>query len=364
MMPLKYLLGLFCVLILNSSLQAQNSIPFVVVLDAGHGGKDGGAVGSKAVEKKIALKIVLELGLLLERSPSNIKVYYTRKKDVFIPLEERSEIANKKNADLFISIHCNASLDGSAHAQGSETFVLGGNQLARSAQMKALIERENKLSIQVGLGEGQDGRPSSSEKHILASLCQGSIQKNSLILAGLIEDKFKRSCNRKSRGVKQAGFIVLKNAQMPAVLVEAGFLTNPSDQQFLLGARNQKLVAAAIYKAILNYRGKTTFDGRRHRSLAEQDYSTPKEEATNNRLNKERQIEVYQPLSYVQLASSITKFDLTIARWRRYKGQIQCIYFKGRYRCVSMRGGTRNEAANLLKGWKQKGFSGAFIVRI
>jgi N-acetylmuramoyl-L-alanine amidase len=362
MLPLKYLLGLFCVLILNCGLQAQNITPFVVVLDAGHGGKDGGAVGSKSVEKKIALKIVLELGRLLERYPEHIKVYYTRKKDVFIPLEERSKVANKRNADLFISVHCNASFDGSAYAQGSETFVLG-NKTALSEQMKALMERENKFNSETEGTYGKNKGRSNAEKYILASLYQSSIQKNSLRLAGLIELGFNRSLKRKSRGVKQAGFVVLKDAEMPAVLVEAGFLTNPSDQTFLLAAKNQKKVAQAICTAVLKYKKGTSFHRHSRQNLTETNLSTTQSKLiyAAEDINKRT---ADKGLYYVQFASSITKFDLTITHWKKYKGQVQCLYSKGRYRCVSMKGGTKQEAYTLLKHWKQKGFSGAFIIEI
>jgi N-acetylmuramoyl-L-alanine amidase len=359
MMPLKYLLGLFFIVVLNIGLEAQKKRPFIVVLDAGHGGKDGGAVGSRAIEKKIALKIVLELGRLLESQAKGIKVYYTRKKDVFIPLEKRSEIANNKNANLFISVHCNASFDGSGHAQGSETFVLG-NKGALSEQMRVLMERENNLSFQAEATGNK--KLKNTEKHILASLYQRSIQDNSLILAGIIEKQFKISLRRTSRGVKQAGFVVLKDVRMPAVLVEAGFLTNSSDQNFLMGAINQKRVAKAIYTAVLAYKQKTTFYKHFGNNSLETNPSNTQPDLTYAADVVEEAHT--QNRFYVQLASSITKFDLTATRWKTHTGQVQCVYYKGRYRCISMKGGTRENARNLLKHWKRKGFSEAFIVQI
>ncbi|MCB0688117.1 MAG: N-acetylmuramoyl-L-alanine amidase, partial [Saprospiraceae bacterium] len=193
-----------------------------VVLDAGHGGKDGGCSGKNSKEKDIALDITLRVGQLIKKHHPDVEVIYTRKMDEFIPLHERAAIANRNEADIFISIHCNTTAKRNS-ALGTETFVMG---LHRAEDNLMVAKRENSVITQENNYEQHyDGYdPNSDEGHIMLSMYQNAFLDQSIALANLIEEEFKNHGQRVSRGVKQAGFLVLRNTVMPSVLIEAGFL--------------------------------------------------------------------------------------------------------------------------------------------
>jgi N-acetylmuramoyl-L-alanine amidase len=222
---------------------------FVVVLDAGHGGQDPGNRGNGYYEKDIALNIVLSIGAELEKLP-DVKVLYTRKSDVFVTLAGRAEIANKAEADLFISVHCNAH---KSQAQGTETFVLG---LHRNEDNLEVAMRENQVifleeDYEVTYG-GFD--PNSPESYIGLTLMQEEYLNQSVLLADLIQKNFTHELKRVNRGVKQAGFLVLRQTYMPSVLIEAGFLTNTGEGAYLNSGQGQAGVSRAIVKAVLDYK--------------------------------------------------------------------------------------------------------------
>lgn len=235
----------------NNTLYAQDkSDKFVVVLDAGHGGKDPGKPSKDGyMEKDIALKIVLELGKELEKNPE-IKVVYTRTKDVFVDLFKRGKIANETKADLFVSIHCNAH---HTQASGSETYVLGIN---RNDTNFNVAKAENEvIYLEDDYEKNYDGfDPNSPGSFIGLTLMQEEYLDQSIMLASLIEENFENVLNRKSRGVKQAGFIVLHQTIMPSVLIETGFITNKQEGAYLNSNKGQKEMSLAIQKAILNYK--------------------------------------------------------------------------------------------------------------
>jgi len=224
-----------------------------IVLDAGHGGKDAGCSGKKSKEKHIALNVVLKLGQAIERQFPSINVIYTRKTDVFIPLHKRAAIANKNDADLFISIHCNA-LGHKAHlVHGSETYVMGLHtaehnlDVARRENESILLEDDYQKNYQ-----GFD--PNSDEGYIFLSMFQNAFLDKSIQFAEKVESKIKVSAQRKSRGVKQAGFVVLKETTMPSVLIETGYLTNANEEAFLATDRGQNKMANAIFEAFIDYK--------------------------------------------------------------------------------------------------------------
>ena len=222
-----------------------------VVIDAGHGGKDSGALGRKAKEKDIALDIALKLGTYIEEFIPEVKVIYTRTTDVFIPLNERANIANKNKADLFISIHLNGNKDSRAY--GTETYAMGlhkteGNLEVAKIENSAILFEEDYTTNY----EGFD--PKSSESYIIFSFLQNTFLDQSLNCASFIEKEFKTKALRKSRGVKQAGFLVLWKTTMPSVLIEAGFLTNPREEKYLMSKTGQEYIASAIYRAFKNYK--------------------------------------------------------------------------------------------------------------
>lgn len=221
-----------------------------VVIDAGHGGHDPGTKGKHSKEKEIALDIALKFGALLKTKDPSIEVIYTRKTDVFVPLHKRIAIANRNHADLFISIHCNYA--NNPHVCGSETFVMG---LHRAEDNLKVAKRENAVVLMEGDFEknynGYD--PNSPVGHILLSMYQNAFLDQSISLASDIEHKLTKRANSDSRGVKQAGFVVLREATMPSVLVESGFLSNAKEEAYLLSESGQQEIATHLSYATMKY---------------------------------------------------------------------------------------------------------------
>lgn len=222
----------------------------VVVIDAGHGGHDSGTKGKKTKEKDIALKIALKLGSYIEKNIPGVKVIYTRKDDRYLALDERADIANKNKADLFICIHANANPNTKAF--GTETFVMG---LHKDEGNFDVAKRENSvILLDENYEERYEGFDNSPESYILFSLAQSAYQESSLKFAAKVEAQFKNKVGRTSRGVKQAGFVVLWRTTMPSVLIETGFLSNSTEESFLAGEEGQDLVASGIYRAFKEYK--------------------------------------------------------------------------------------------------------------
>ncbi|WP_205501861.1 N-acetylmuramoyl-L-alanine amidase family protein [Rufibacter psychrotolerans] len=221
-----------------------------VVIDAGHGGKDTGCLGASAREKDVALKVALELGQQIQENLPDVKVIYTRKTDTFVELIDRAGIANKNHADLFISIHCNS---GPSAAFGTETYTMG---LHKTSGNLAVATRENSVILQEENYEKKYNgfNPKSPQSHILFSLYQSAYLDNSLRFAQKVEHQFKNRVGRSSRGVKQAGFLVLWKSAMPSTLIEIGFLTNPKEEKFLNDKANQTYMASGIYRAFKEYK--------------------------------------------------------------------------------------------------------------
>jgi N-acetylmuramoyl-L-alanine amidase len=222
-----------------------------VVIDAGHGGKDSGARGSKSMEKDIVLSVALKLGEYIEESFPEVNVIYTRKTDVFIPLHERAEIANKNHADLFISIHANANTKSSA--RGTETFAMGLHKTESNLEVAKLENSAILLEDDYSTAyEGFD--PNSIESYIVFELMQNIHLDQSLNFAAQVQDQFKNRAKRIDRGVKQAGFLVLWRTSMPSVLIELGFITNSDEEKYLMSEQGQNYLASAIYRAFKGYK--------------------------------------------------------------------------------------------------------------
>ncbi len=223
-----------------------------VVIDAGHGGHDPGTHGKFSREKNIALDISLELGSIIEEHLPDVEVIYTRKSDKFIELDDRAALANKSDADLFISIHCNASPVGKS-VYGTETYVIGTHKTKSNLEV---AKRENSvILLEEDYQERYEGfDPKSPESHILFELYQNAHVQNSLKLAANIENQFGSRAGRRSRGVKQAGFWVLWRTSMPSVLVETGYLTNPAEERDLNDEVKQSYIASAIFRAVRDYK--------------------------------------------------------------------------------------------------------------
>ena len=224
---------------------------FTVVIDAGHGGKDPGARGSSINEKAINLAVALRLGSLISEKHDDVKVIYTRKTDVFIELDERANIANRNKADLFISIHTNAVKRGSS-VSGTETYTLG---LARTDENLEVAMRENSAILlednYLQKYEGFD--PTSSESYIIFEFMQNKHMEQSISLASEVQKCF-ASAKRNNRGVRQAGFLVLRKTSMPSILVELGYISNPAEERFMRTKEGQNKLATAIYNAFAKYK--------------------------------------------------------------------------------------------------------------
>ena len=235
---------------------------FVVVIDAGHGGADVGAVGKTAYEKNINLGVALKLGELISSKCSNTKVVYTRKTDRYLTLKERAEIANKAHGNLFISIHTN-SVDkknkNRSSISGAATYVLGMHKnednLAVAMRENSVMKLEKDFSVTY---EGFD--PNSSESYIIFEICQNQHVKQSLEFASRIQQEFSAIAGRKNNGVRQAGFWVLARTSMPAVLVELDFICNPTSERFLDSESGQEKLAKSIFNAVKSYKS-SFFDG-------------------------------------------------------------------------------------------------------
>ncbi len=236
----------------SSSFNHADNIFNVVVIDAGHGGNDPGCNGGDSKEKQVTLAIALKLGKMIEDSLKDVKVIYTRKSDKFIELSERGNIANKNNADLFISIHCNAN--DNKEASGTETYLMG---LHKSGDNLNVSKRENNVILlekDYKTNEAYDGfDPNSPAGHIILTLMQNAFLAQSAKFASHVEGEFKSHTALKSRGVKQAGFLVLWKTAMPGVLIETGFLTNASDRKTLSKDSGQAVIAEAIFNAVKKY---------------------------------------------------------------------------------------------------------------
>lgn len=221
-----------------------------IVIDAGHGGKDPGCHGKVSNEADVALSTALELGRIIKENIPGVKVIYTRDSDHFVELHDRAAIANKNKADLFISLHCNS---GPTSIAGTETFTMGLHTAEANLEV---AKRENAVILKEDNYKSKyDGfDPTSPQGHILFSLYQNAFIDNSIKLASNIEKQFQVRLGRTSRGVKQAGLLVLWKTAMPSVLVEIGFLTNAKEEKYLNNKTNQVYIASGIYRAVKEYK--------------------------------------------------------------------------------------------------------------
>ncbi len=222
-----------------------------VVIDAGHGGKDPGSPGKHVTEKEIALALALKAGKYIEEYFTDVKVLYTRKTDVYIGLKERAAIANSNKADLLISIHINGNEN--SNVSGTESLVLG---LHRSGENFEVAKKENSvILLEDNYEEKYEGfDPNSPESYIIFSLMQNLYFEQSINFAALVQEQFRERVMRKDRGVKQQGLLVLAQAAMPGVLIEAGFVTNPEEEKYLMTEEGQDYLASAIFRAFRDYK--------------------------------------------------------------------------------------------------------------
>ena len=252
----KLIFFLFAFVVSNNFVFGQSSSNKIktIVIDPGHGGKDSGTMGTKRFkiyEKHVALSVSLKLGKYISENFPEVEVIYTRNSDVFLELNERTEIANNANADLFISIHC----DGFTNPKpsGASVFVMGMSKL--KANMDVAMRENAAIYLEDNYQQKYDGfDPKSPESYIVFSLMQNTYLNQSLSFAEEVENQFSTRANRKSRGVKQAPFYVISRTNMPSILVECGFLTNPKEEEFLHTDIGQDYIASAIFRAFRSYK--------------------------------------------------------------------------------------------------------------
>ena len=252
---------------------------FIVVIDPGHGGNDPGAIGTRGKEKNINLNVARKLGRLIEDNCNDTKVVYTRKSDIFVPLHRRAEIANNAKANLFISIHTNAVAKKNSYVKGTETYTLG---LHRTEENLEVAKKENSvILIEDDYKQRYAGfNPNSSESYIIFEFMQDKNMSQSVNFATLIQQNFK-SYNRIDKGVHQAGFLVLRETSMPSVLIELGYISNPSEETYLLSDKGTTDLANAIYRAFINYKGNSSkIKPTTVTSNTRQEITTPKEKET------------------------------------------------------------------------------------
>jgi len=325
-----------------------------IVIDPGHGGKDSGTMGTKRYtqyEKHIALDISLKLGNYIKEAFPDIEIIYTRKTDVFLELWERTELANEKNADLFISVHCDGFTN--PNPSGASVFVMGMSKL--KANMDVAMRENSVMYLEDNFKEKYDGfDPKSPESYIVFSLMQNTFLDQSISIAEKIEDEFANRAKRKSRGVKQAPFYVISRVNMPSILIEAGFLTNPKEEDFLNTELGKDHIASAIFRGFRSY--KESVDGV---NIIELDKSavkekeiikipTPKKEITNDKVEYKVQIGTY-------LKSMLS--DKSFMNLNAYEEIIN-----GTYKYYVGNASNKESADNVKVKMREKGFKGAFVV--
>lgn len=352
--------SMFTLSVFSQSGKAEKQLIKTVVIDAGHGGKDPGCHGNFAYEKVVCLEIALKLGALIKAKYPEVKVVYTRDKDVFVELIERANIANRNKADLFICIHANA---GSAAAFGTETYVLG---LHRTEAQQKVMERENSI---IALEDDKGAKYKDfdmSPDAIIAKQLQGAVYLNhSIIFAENLQREFKK-IGRYDRGVKQAGFLVLYKTTMPSVLIETGFLTNPTEEKFLGVKDGQDQMANSMFKAFENYKnqmeGKTVVKETSNNSTPE---STPPVTNTNNQTVNEVNQAVTKDstglIFRVQIHTSEKHTSLTSSRFKGmeiFEYQQDNLY---KY-CTGVFQNDLQAAKNHKNELIENGFQNAFVV--
>ena len=353
------LVALFFNTSFTNAKEKTNSKIRTIVIDPGHGGHDPGNLGTgryKTTEKHIALAISLKLGSYIENAFPEMKVIYTRKtNDKFLKLGERTQLANDNNADLFISVHCDAFTNPDAYGAG--VYVMGMSKL--KANMDIAMKENAVIYLEDDYKENYDGfDPNSAESYIIFSLTQNTHLDQSLHIAEEIEEQFATRANRKSRGVKQAPFYVISRANMPSILIECGFLTNPKEEDFLHSEEGQDYLASAIFRAFRTY--KESIDGiKTTNNLQQQEITTIKQEEKNNISKKEIAINNDQVVYKIQIGTYFQSM-LMNKLFQEIKAEEQIV--NGTYKYFVGRNYSKAKMDITKIQMQEKGFKGAFIV--
>ena len=353
----------FLIIMLSFESYGQSN-NFKVALDAGHGAHDFGAVYSGRIEKNIALAIVLKVGKILESYPQ-IDVIYTRKTDVFVGLVERANIANRADASIFVSIHCNANKNTAA--DGTETYVMGMNKIA--SNLEAAKAENSVITLEKDYKQKYEGfDPNSPETMIGMTLMQEEYLENSISLASKVEDAF-AVLGKKLRhgGVKQAPFMVLHKAYMPRVLIETGFVSNAVEGELLNSEEGQNEIAKAIAEAIISYKSEYFGDGG-----AETFGEKPSQKINENPVKSNDTPEINKTIIKKDSIGSIYKVQLSASKKnivlesKNFKGlkNVSMIYEDNVYKYFYGETTDYNEAKNQLNEAKSKGYDSAFLIAL
>jgi len=355
---LKFVLINFIFLNGFNAFTQNNGMVRKVIIDAGHGGRDPGALGKKSKEKDIALSIALKTGNYIEKNLPDVKVIYTRKTDKFIELYKRAKIANQNNADLFISIHCNAN--NSSKIYGTETYVMGlhksqANLEVAKAENASILKEEN-ISDEY---EGFD--PNSPEAYIIFNLYQDAFLEQSINIASKVQKQFKERVGLKDRGVLQAGFWVLYKTTMPGVLIETGYLSNPKDEKFLNSNDGQVFIASAIYRAFKEYKKEIEADNKPSHSIVSNVQKINPDEPNKN--YKDSENKPFDPgvVFCIQIKSSRKEIKLNAKEFNGLEN-IRKYYHNSLYKYIIGNEKSLKSANELKKRVKDKGFKDAFTV--
>ena len=337
--------GVFCLIfLLPMSVFAQKGEKIqTIVIDAGHGGKDSGALGKLTTEKAINLAVAMKFGNLIQENLPDVKVVYTRSTDEFVELSERADIANRNNADVFISIHCNSTETANA-AYGAETFVMGESK--NEANLNVAKKENAAILLEDNTDAYDNFDPNSTEAYILFSLSQSLYQSQSLKLADKVQRQF-TSRGRNDRGVQQAGFLVLWKTSMPSILVELGFINHTKEEQFLNSEKGQKQMALSLYRAFEEY--KQEFEAENHVSANPKPNATEKSAASGD------------TYFAVQFSTLDKKLPVTDPAFKGVK-DVAVYEYKGAYRYISGHFLTKAEAVARQNEVRNLGFKDAFIV--
>jgi len=332
------------------NIETYNNKEFVVIIDPGHGGKDPGAIGRYSHEADIALDISLRVGNYIEENIPNVKVMYTRTTDEFVELYRRAQMANEAHANLFISIHCNAA--ASSKAVGTETWIMG---LHKNAANLAVAKKENASMLLEDDYENQyDGfNPNSDEAYITLSLFQDAYLTQSIDLATKVQDQFRDRLSRVDRGVKQAGFYVLWKTSMPGILIETGFITNPTEEDYLNSEEGKTYLSSAIYRAFKEYY--QTYHGNISNNTSNN--STQTNNNTNNQVKNTNDKAYYK----IQFYTSPSKLAVTNEKFKNIP-DVDFYEQSGMYKYVSGSFTNIDKAINHQKFIREKGFTDAFLV--
>jgi len=341
---------------------------FVLVIDPGHGGQDPGALGRKGKEKDINLAVALLAGQYIANEHPNVKIVYTRSKDVFIGLDDRANVANKANANLFISIHSNALERKKSHIKGAEVYTFG---VARGAENLEVVKRENSVIVLEDnyeqKYEGYD--PNSAESSMIFEFMMNTYSEQSINFASMVEKELVNTAKRNNNGVKQAGYLVLRKATMPRILIELDYISNPESENYLLSAAGQKTLARSISNAFAKY--KKEFDRKEKNSTNEtpleqqpavipdkQQPATAKEQVTEKQEEPQKAVAAGR-IYKIQILASIKKLPDKSPELKGYKAGY---YNEGKYYKYTYGESADWDEINNLRKKIAKDFKDAFII--